>query len=97
MKEAEIDTLAMPWVNERVAHLLLVHRIMTIKVGDGILEESDQDSYDQVMFTQTIETIELVKGGEPILENVLTSWYKPYRWKMALCYRASQYKTHTWS
>ena len=27
MKEAEIDTLVMPWANARVAHLLLVHRM----------------------------------------------------------------------
>ena len=70
MKEAEIDALAMHWVNARVAHLLLVCRMMTMEVGDGIAEESRPDGYDQVMFTQNIETIEpfsshmvLVKAG----------------------------------
>ena len=29
-----------------------------MEVGDGIGEESGSDSYDQVMFTQNIETIE---------------------------------------
>ena len=29
-----------------------------IKVGDGIAEESSSDDYDQVMFTQNVETIE---------------------------------------
>ena len=58
MKEAEIDTLAMPWVNARVAHLLSVHRIMTMEVGDGIMEEPKPKSYEQVMFTQNVETIE---------------------------------------
>ena len=58
MKEAEIDTLAMPWVNARVAHVLLVHRMMTVEVGDRIAEELSPDSYDQVMFTQNVETIE---------------------------------------
>ena len=58
IKEAEKETLAMPWVNARVAHLLSVCRIMTMKVGDGIAEESSSDSYDQVMLTQNIETIE---------------------------------------
>ena len=58
MKEAEIDALAMPWVNARVAHLLSVHRMMTVEVGDGIMEESNPDGYDQVMFTQNVETIE---------------------------------------
>ena len=58
MKEVEIDALAMPWVNARVAHLLLVHRMMAMKVGDGIEKESSSDDYDQVMFTQNIETVE---------------------------------------
>ena len=70
MKEVEIDALAMPWVNARVAHLLSVCRMMAVKVGDGIVEESGLDGYDQVMFTQDVETIEafsshvvLVKAG----------------------------------
>ena len=58
MKETEIDTLAMPWANARVAHLLMVCRMMTMKVGGNIAKESSPDSYDQVMFTQNIETIE---------------------------------------
>ena len=58
MKEAEIDALATPWANARVAHLLLLHRMMTVEVGDGISEPPSPDSYDQVMFTQNIETIE---------------------------------------
>ena len=32
--------------------------MMTVEVGDGIAEESSPDGYDQVMFTQNIETIE---------------------------------------
>ena len=58
MKETEIGTLAMPWANARVAHLLSVHRMKAIKVGDGIVEESISDDYSQVMFTQNVETIE---------------------------------------
>ena len=58
MKEMEIDALAMPWANARVIHLLLVHRMTAIKVGDGIVEESHSDNYNQVMFTQNVETIE---------------------------------------
>ena len=58
MKEEEIDALVMPWVNARVVHLLLVHRMMTMEVGDGIMEEPNPDGYDQVMFTQNVETIE---------------------------------------
>ena len=58
MKEAEIDALAMPWANARVAHLLLVHRMTAIKVGDDTVEKSSSDDYNQVMFTQNVETIE---------------------------------------
>ena len=58
MKEAEIDALAMPWANARVVHLLLVHRMMAIKVGDDTVEKSSSDDYDQVMFTPNVETIE---------------------------------------
>ena len=58
MKEEEIDALATPWANASLAHLLSVHRMMTIEVGDGIMEEPNPDGYVQVMFTQNVETIE---------------------------------------
>ena len=58
MKEAEVDALAMPWVNARVLHLLLVHRMMTVEVGNDLKEEFDPDGYDQLMYTQNAETIE---------------------------------------
>ena len=32
--------------------------MIAIKVGDGIVEESNSDNYDQVVFTQNAETIE---------------------------------------
>ena len=32
--------------------------MMAIKVGDGMEEESSSDDYDQVMFTQNVETVE---------------------------------------
>ena len=70
MKEAEVDALAMPWANARVVHLLLVHRMMTVEVGDGLKEEPDTNGYDQLMYTQNVENIEpfsshivLVKAG----------------------------------
>ena len=34
MKEAEIDALVMPWANARAAHLLSVHRMMPMEVGN---------------------------------------------------------------
>ena len=41
MKEVEVYALLMPWANARVAYLLLVHRMMTMEVGDGLKEEPD--------------------------------------------------------
>ena len=71
MKEIEIDALATPWLNARVPHLLSVCRMTTVKVGDGIAEESSSNDYNQAMFTQHVETIEafsshvvLVKVGK---------------------------------
>ena len=58
MKEVEMDALVMPWANARVAHLLSVHRMMTMEVGDGLKEKSDPDGYEQLMYTQNVETIE---------------------------------------
>ena len=58
MKEAEIDALVMPWAKARVVHLLLVHRMMTMEVGDGPKEEPNPDGNAQLMFTQNVETIE---------------------------------------
>ena len=51
MKEVEVDALAMLWVNARVAHLLSVHRMMPMEVGDGQKEEVGTNSYDQLMYT----------------------------------------------
>ena len=53
-----MDVLAMPWVNARVVHLLLVHRMMSVEVGDGQKEEVDANGYEQLMYTQNAETIE---------------------------------------
>ena len=55
MKEAKVDALVMPWAN---VHLLSVYRMTTVEVGDGLKEELDPDSYDQLMYTQNAETIE---------------------------------------
>ena len=58
LKEAEVDALMMLWANARVVHLLLVHRMMSVEVGDGQKEEVDENSYNQLMYTQNVETIE---------------------------------------
>ena len=58
MKEAEMDALAMPLANVRAAHILSVHRMMTIGVGNGQEEKFDVIDYDPLMYTQKAETIE---------------------------------------
>ena len=53
-----MDTLEMPGANARVVHLLSVCRMTAMEVGDGLKEELDPDSYDQLMYTQNAETID---------------------------------------
>ena len=53
-----MDALAMPWANARVAHLLLVCRMMTIEVDNGQEEKFNVNDYDSLMYTQKVETIE---------------------------------------
>ena len=53
-----MDALAMPWANARVAHLLSVHRMTPMEVGDGQKEKFDMNDDDQLMYTQNAETIE---------------------------------------
>ena len=48
----------MPWANTRVAHLLLVHRMMPMEVGDGQKAKFYTNHDDQLMYTQNVETIE---------------------------------------
>ena len=58
MKEAKMDTLAMPWVNARAAHLLAIRRMTPVKVGNDREEgyNTNQDGF--VMHTQKVETLE---------------------------------------
>ena len=58
MREAEMDALAMPWVNARAAHLLSVHRMMPIEVGNDQEEKFDVNDYGPLIYTQKVETIE---------------------------------------
>ena len=53
-----MDTLAMPWVNARAAHLLSVCRMTPMEVGDGQQEKFDTNDNDQLMYTQNAETME---------------------------------------
>ena len=58
MREAEMDALATSWVNARAAHLLSVHRMMPIEVGNGQEERFDWNDDDPLMYTQKVEIIE---------------------------------------
>ena len=53
-----MDALVMPWANARAAHLLLVHRMMPMEVGDGQEEKLDVNDDDQLMYSQKVESIE---------------------------------------
>ena len=55
IKEKEIDTCGMPWVNARVAYLLAV-RQATAMIEDGNPEESDSNDYGETVTTKEAET-----------------------------------------
>ena len=76
MREVEMDALATPWVNARVAHLLAVWRMMPMKVGYGHEGKLDSNDDDPLMYTQKAETLEpfsshviSVKTGKAYLED----------------------------
>ena len=58
MKEAEMDALAMLWVNARAAHLLAVRRMTPVEVGDEQEGRHDTDQDGPLMYTQKVETLE---------------------------------------
>ena len=104
MKEAEVDALAMLWVNARVTHLLLVCRMTAMEVGDGQKEEVGTNGYDQLMYTQSAETIEPfsshavpVRAGRAYTEECINimHYYKSYELRMVPCHRASLCRTCT--
>ena len=57
MSEAEMDALATPWANARVAHLLAVWRMTPVEVGNGQEEGYDTDEDSPLMHTQKAENI----------------------------------------
>ena len=58
MREAEMDALAMPWVNARAAHLLAARRMTPVEVGNDQEEGYDTDKDSPLMYTQKVETLE---------------------------------------
>ena len=57
MRKAEMDALAMPWVNARAAHLLEVRRMMPVEVGNDQEEEYDINKDSLLMYTQKSRNI----------------------------------------
>ena len=58
IKEREIDALATPWANARVAHLMSMHTPAATVLEDQISESANLNGYDEVVFTKNAETIE---------------------------------------
>ena len=58
IREVEIDALATPWANARVAHLLAVCRMMPMEVEDDQEEKFDSKDDVSLMYTQQAETLE---------------------------------------
>ena len=58
MREAEMDALAMPWVNARAVYLLAVQRMTPMEVGNDQEEGYDTDKDNPLMYTQKAETLE---------------------------------------
>ena len=58
MREKEVDALAMPWANARVAHLLAIRRMAPVEVGDTHEKGYDANQDGFVMYTQKAETLE---------------------------------------
>ena len=83
----------MPWANARVAHLLVVHRMMPMEVGDGQEEKFDTNDGNSLMYTQKAETLEPfsshiipVKTGKAYLGehiNVIVQALQDSEWHLA--------------
>ena len=59
IKEKEIDTLAMPWVNAQVTYLLAIWwATATVENDKNAAGESDPGGYDEVVTTKDTETID---------------------------------------
>ena len=58
MKEAEMDALATPRADTRVAHLLAIWRMMPEEVGDDQEGGCNADQDGPLMYTQKAETLE---------------------------------------
>ena len=62
MKEREIDTLVVPWVNARVTHLLSVHRAAATVVDDKTTEGANLNGYNKVVVMRNMETTDTISS-----------------------------------
>ena len=58
IKEREVDTLVIPWLNARVAYLLSVWRAAARIADNQATEESNPDEYDDMVITKNTETVD---------------------------------------
>ena len=58
IREKEIDSLAMPWVNAQVAHLLSIQRATATVEDDQAAGNSNLSEYDEVVITMNTMTID---------------------------------------
>ena len=58
MREAEMDALAMLWVDARAAHLLAIRRMTPVGVGNDWEEGCKTDQDSPLMYTQKVEMLE---------------------------------------
>ena len=58
MKEREIDALAMPRANARVANLLSMYGAAATVVDDETVESANWNGYNEMVFTKNMETID---------------------------------------
>ena len=83
VKEREIDALAIPWANARVAHLLSVHRAAATMVSNETAEDSSLNGYDEVVITKHTETI-----------DAFSSWVIPIKAEKAYTWECIKVMTH---
>ena len=100
MKEAEMDALAMPWANARVAHLLAVQRMTPVEVGSGQEEGYDTDKDNPLMYTQKAEALEPFSSHVIPIKTVKAYSGEHinihnYVHRMAPCCQALPYRIHT--
>ena len=86
IKEKEIDNLAIPWVNARVAYLLVVQQATaTVEDNKGVAGGSNPTDYNEVLIRKDMETIDafsshiiLWRPRQLTLAWGWMWWLKPY-------------------